>query len=475
MLGRIADEMLRGIETAAATVGGVLHDPAIRLGVTGLARAGKTVFITSLVANLLERGRMQGLRGVANGAVRAVWLQPQPDDAVPRFAYEDHLAALTGPAPRWPESTRAVSQLRLSFRVMPQGPLGGIGGARIVHLDIVDYPGEWLLDLGLMEQTHARWSAGVLAAARPRPEAAGFLRALAEADPSAPLSEPVAQALTRAYVAYLEAARAAGYSDCTPGRFLMPGDLAGSPALTFVPMAGSDRAPRGSLGREMARRFEAYKTRVAQPFFRDHFARIDRQVVLVDLLEAVHAGPAALADLRGALARTLGAFRPGPAGWLGRMLGRRRVSRLLFAATRADHLHHSQHARLAALLEALLSEARDRARFSGAEVHSLALAALRATVEETRVIRGQEVGLVRGRLLPDGRQVALHPGDLPADPRRLLSAMQTGAQTGAPGWPEGDYALMRFAPAVVALAPGDGPPHLRLDQAAEFLFGDRLT
>ena len=184
---------------------------------------------------------------------------------------------------------------------------------------------------------------------------------------------------------------------------------------------------------------------------------------------------AALADLRGALARTLGAFRPGPAGWLGRMLGRRRVSRLLFAATRADHLHHSQHARLAALLEALLSEARDRARFSGAEVHSLALAALRATVEETRVIRGQEVGLVRGRLLPDGRQVALHPGDLPADPRRLLSAMQTGAQTGAPGWPEGDYALMRFAPAVVALAPGDGPPHLRLDQAAEFLFGDRLT
>ena len=33
-----------------------------------------------------------------------------------------------------------------------------------------------------------------------------------------------------------QAAREAGFSDCTPGRFLMPGDLAGSPALTFAPL-----------------------------------------------------------------------------------------------------------------------------------------------------------------------------------------------------------------------------------------------
>ena len=55
---------------------------------------------------------------------------------------------------------------------------------------------------------------------------------------------------------------------------------------------------RGSLWREMERRFEAYKSQVVRPFFRKHFARIDRQVVLVDVLGAIHAGPAALEDLR---------------------------------------------------------------------------------------------------------------------------------------------------------------------------------
>ena len=33
-------------------------DPVVRIGVTGLSRAGKTVFITSLVANLLDRGSL---------------------------------------------------------------------------------------------------------------------------------------------------------------------------------------------------------------------------------------------------------------------------------------------------------------------------------------------------------------------------------------------------------------------------------
>ena len=47
----------------------------------------------------------------------------------------------------------------------------------------------------------------------------------------------------------------------------------------------------------MARRYEAYKDAVVRPFFRDHFARLDRQIVLVDALEALNAGPTALADL----------------------------------------------------------------------------------------------------------------------------------------------------------------------------------
>ncbi|AVO38988.1 YcjX family protein [Pukyongiella litopenaei] len=468
-ISTIADSLLRGVERAGGKLGESLFEPVIRLGVTGLARSGKTVFITSLVANLMDRGRMPGLAAQQEGRIEAAFLQPQPDDTVPRFEFESHLSALTGPAPHWPDSTRAVSELRLSLRVRPTGLLGGLQGPRTVHLDIVDYPGEWLLDLGLLDKSYADWSADVLARIEPRPQAAGFRALLGDTDPRAPLDEPRAGALAGAFAAYLHEARAAGFYDCTPGRFLLPGDLEGAPALTFVPLPPDPGAPRGSLWREMRRRFEAYKAQVVKPFFRDHFARIDRQVVLVDALDAIHSGPPAVEDMRAAMTEILGAFRPGRNAFLTRLLTGRQVERILFAATKADHLHHTQHARLTAIMQALTRQARDRAQFAGAQTAALAIASLRATTEETRRHDGRDIACVRGRL-GDGRIAAFHPGDLPEDPAAILGP----ARDGAAAWLDADYARMRFEPAQLALKPGDGPPHIRLDQAAQFLIGDRL-
>ena len=123
-------------------------------------------------------------------------------------------------------------------------------GPRNVHLDIVDYPGEWLLDLPLMSQSYDEWSAAALAAARTpgrAAHAAPFLAELATVDAAQPLSEPVARRLAAAFTAYLAAARAAGLSSVAPGRFLMPGDLEGSPALTFAPLTRPERRGSGSL------------------------------------------------------------------------------------------------------------------------------------------------------------------------------------------------------------------------------------
>jgi predicted YcjX-like family ATPase len=444
-------------------------EPVVRLGVTGLSRAGKTVFITGLVANLLQHGRMPQLRAAAAGRIDAVYLQPQPDLTLPRFAYEDHLAAMTGDDPHWPQSTRAVSELRLSFRVRPAGFFAGLGGPRVMHLDIVDYPGEWLLDLGLMDKTYAEWSEATLDRIAKRREAQGFMALARAEDGALRLDEGRAQALAAAFTTYLTEARAAGWSDCTPGRFLLPGDLAGSPVLTFAPLPQPAEAGRNSLWREMARRYEGYKAKVVQPFFRDHFARVDRQVVLVDVLGAIHQGPQALEDLRRTMADVLGAFRPGRNGWLTGLLGGRRVERILFAATKADHLHHAQHPALTAIMAAMLTEAKTRADFAGARTEALSLAALRCTVEEVVSRDGEALEAVRGRLL-SGKSAVMYPGQLPTDPARLLSPARRGAE----GWLGADYGLMSFLPARMSLRPGEGPPHIRLDRAAEFLFGDRL-
>jgi predicted YcjX-like family ATPase len=470
VISTIADTVLRQFENVQDAVNETLFEPVIRLGVTGLARSGKTVFITSLVANLLDRGRMPQLLAAAEGRIEAAFLQPQPDDTVPRFEYEAHLADLTGPAPEWPASTRAVSELRLSLRVRRGGLLSGFQGPRTIHIDIVDYPGEWLLDLALLEKSYADWSAQVLARIADRPEALAYLGQVAATDPTQPLEEPTAKALAQGFTAYLTAARDAGYYDCTPGRFLLPGDLAGSPVLTFAPLPGQGDGPRRSLLREMARRFEAYKAQVVRPFFRDHFSRIDRQVVLVDALGAIHKGPRAVEDMRLAMTDILGAFRPGRNAFLTQLFQGRRVDRILFAATKADHLHHTQHPRLTAIMQALVRGASDRAQFAGAETAAMAIASLRATTEDTMTHDGQTLDVVRGRLLDTGQVAAFYPGDLPSDPAHLLAPAQQGAET----WLDQDYAVMNFAPSVLSLRPGDGPPHIRLDKAANFLIGDRL-
>ena len=469
VIAALADQITRGADAVANTLAAPFSDPVIRLGVTGLSRAGKTVFITALVANLMNRGRMPQLVAAASWAIQTAYLQPQPDDTLPRFNYETYLDQLTSPDPSWPDGTRQISELRLSLRVQPTGLLSGLTGPRTVHIDIVDYPGEWLLDLGLLDQTYDAWSAAAIARADGRPEGGVFLGAMKDIDANGPLDEATAKSLSDKFTNHLHASREAGFSDCTPGRFLLPGDLAGSPVLTFAPL-GSASGKRGTLGCEFARRFESYKRNVVKPFFRDHFSKIDRQVVLVDVLGAIHAGPPAVEDLRNAMAAILGAFRPGRNAFLSRIFKGWRVEKILFAATKADHLHHTQHGQLTAITEALLSNAKDRADFAGATTAAMSIASLRTTVEETVDHRDGPLNVVRGRLLDNGKQAAFHPGRLPNDPAHLLGP----ARAGAADWLDDDYAIMRFAPAPLDLKPGDGPPHIRLDKAAQFLIGDRL-
>ena len=470
VLSSITDGISRSIESVTSGLSEALFEPVIRLGVTGLSRAGKTVFITGLVANLLDRGRMAQLSAHASGRIDSVWLQPQPDMTLPRFDFEGHLATLTGDAPDWPESTRAISELRLSFRLRPEGFLGGLTGPRIVHLDIVDYPGEWLMDLALLDKSYADWSDEVLSRLSRRPEGAEFLATARAEDGALKLDEARAQALAALFTAYLDAARQAGWADCTPGRFLLPGDLAGSPVLTFAPLPRPASTARGSLWHEMERRFDAYKSKVVRPFFRDHFARIDRQIVLADVLGAIHRGPQALEDLRRVLADVLAAFRPGSNGWLTALLGGKRVDRILFAATKADHLHHSQHPALSGIMDAMLREAKDRAEFAGALTAAMSIAGFRATVEDQVTRDGRTLDCVKGRLA-DGRTVALFPGRLPEDPARLLQPARQGAER----WLDAEFGLMSFVPPPrMARKPGDGTPHIRLDRALEFLIGDRL-
>lgn len=471
----------------AGSLAGDLLRPTLRLGVTGLSRAGKTVFITSLVHNLLHGGRLPFFDAMAQGRIERVYLEPQPDDDVPRFAYEDHLAAMTGPDRHWPESTRHISQLRLTIEYEPVAFLRRQLGAGRLHVDIVDYPGEWLLDLALLEMSYADWSRLALEMAeRPeRAQAAETFRAfLPRLDPAAPQDERLAREGAQVFTAYLRASRDGALGlVATPGRLLLPGAFEGTPAVTFCPLPVPDgpKPGRGTMWAMMERRFESYKSAIVRPFFRDHFARLDRQIVLVDVLSALGGGPQAIAEMERALARILECFNPGAKSWLELVLGRR-IDRVLFAATKADHVHSESHDRLEAVLRHMVRAASGRAETAGAQVDAVALAAVRATREAQathngdqlptvvgRPVAGEEVG---GERFDGARDVAIFPGDLPEDPAAVLGP--DFALSNAAG---GDFQSVRFRPPEVPGKPfgGQAPlPHIRLDRALNFLIGDRI-
>lgn len=452
--------------------------PTLRLGVTGLSRSGKTVFITALVHGLLTAARWPVFEAQAQGRIARVRLEPQADDGVPRFPYEDHLASLTGKR-EWPEGTRRISEIRLAIDFASNSGLLR-GSEKTLTLDIVDYPGEWLLDLPLLAQTYTEWSRLSLEAARRAPRAALSGPWLAATDAIQPFdraSEADARRLAELFTAYLKSCRdeRVSLSTLPPGRFLLPGEMEGSPALTFAPLDLQGREPAGdSLAALMEKRFESYKRLVVMPFYTNHFATLDRQIVLVDALAALNAGPPALADLELALADVLTAFRPGANSILSALLARR-IDRILFAATKADHLHQTSHDRLEALLKRLTERAIGRAEFAGARVDAVALASLRATRETTVTQSGRALPCIVGTPLPgeetggerfDGKtEVAIFPGELPADPSVLF--------TGPQAFRGEDYRFVRFRPP--AADPAKALPHIRLDRAVEFLIGDRLA
>ena len=222
-LTTITDETRLALSTLVERTVGI-RTPAIRLGVTGLARAGKTVFISALVHNLIHGGRLPlfkaysqrprhrrparaaarrrgaalRLRAARQGAGRRAHLAGL-DAADQRAPPHHRIRVGLVPLPHHRQRPHPSRHRRLSRRVAPR-PAAPLQGLR--HL-VARNP-----DRG--------------ANPRPRPSLrrAGSAR-LAEVNPAAPEDEALARELAALFTDYLRAVRADGTSLST----LPPGPL----------------------------------------------------------------------------------------------------------------------------------------------------------------------------------------------------------------------------------------------------------
>ena len=474
--------MISTLRSATASLTSDLIDLAtgstVHLAVTGLSRAGKTVFITSLIHNLLSSvhnpHRMPLLKVVGERRLLGARVQGATTDGLPRFPYEANVEKMATQPWDWPARTEGISEIEIDIRFVPASPLGRLVGQLTgepgsLKLKLVDYPGEWLLDLPLLTQSYAQWSRASLTRYRKgvRAEAAkDYLAFIADHSAAASASAETAGRAHELYRAFLLRARDEhGLSFLQPGRFLCPGTLGEAPYLKFAPLdlpEGVEAPAPGTLGALMGERYETYKTEVVEKFYQQHFRRYSRQIVLVDVLRALLAGPQAFEDTRLALEAIFESFQYGRGSILSRLLGAARIERVLFAATKADHVPEIQRDHLAALLRNMAALPALDVTSHNAAFDVEAIASVISTAEDAQEIDGQRVQLVVGRPVGSERQVKLFVGNIPIRPPRPEA------------WNSPFLNVPVFEPPAIDSSPVEGIPHIRLDSALDYLLGDRL-
>ena len=460
-LKNAAGSTLEGI--AAAFDASPLSQRRHRIAVTGLQRSGKTVFITAF-AHALRTAAQAPMASFPffpwRTHVHAVELLEIP--GVPRFPFEERLDQLLADKPAWPAPTTGLSGLRVRIRHGDVGLLRSvISSEATTDLDLVDYPGEWLLDLPMLTQSFRDWSRQMeeLANSAGRHDlATPWLEAVRTLDPAAPENPAELARIGSLYRDYLlRCRRERSLCFVQPGRFALADETV-DPAALFFPLSSvrsGVRAPRpGTMGAALLRRHADYLKRVRQ-FYGEVFGRLGKQVLLVDLLSALQQGHEAFADLGLAIRSISDAFDELRHPLL-RLLPIARVDRLALAATKADHVTADQHANLVNLLRDLIGEPflQATARQSGL----MAVASVKATTDLKLKVNGLATPFLRG--IPAGRDevLDLQPGVIP------------GTIPAADQWGELGFNIRRFEPPLLGAAFRDRPlPHVNLDKVLQFL------
>jgi predicted YcjX-like family ATPase len=277
-------------------------------------------------------------------------------------------------------------------------------------------------------------------------------------------SEEDARGLHEVYREHLREARGKhGLNFLQPGRFLTSSALTEPAYMRFAPLdipEGIKSGPKGTLTALMEQRFEAYKAEAVTPFYSDHFRNYSRQVVLVDVLGALLAGREVFEDTGRAIDAILESFRYGHSGIIRRLLGSARIEKVLFAATKADHVPEVQRDHLAALLRNMVAASSLDVASSNARTEVTALASVISTEDDTQEINGHQVQVVVGKPVGSSTRAQFFVGNVPARPPKT--------------WGKPFLNIPKFEPPVIDVSPTDGIAHINLDVALDYLIGDQL-
>lgn len=449
-------------------------DNHLRLAVTGLSRSGKTAFITSFVDQLLhvnqdDNRHIPLFRPAKAGKIVSIKRVEQHDLTIPRFEYDKNRTCLEADPPRWCDSTTGISEIRLAITYRNSGLFGQLKDTSTLYLDIFDYPGEWLLDLPLLSQSFKEWSQAQQAVhtGKRAQLAESWLQAVKKLDLSAKADENELAALSNDYSDYLLRCKAEGMHYIQPGRFVLSNEPKGAPVYQFFPLLDLsesewerlEQTESYSIFHTLKKRYTHYQQKIVKPFYENYFSQFDRQVILADCLTPLNHSDDAFMEMKIGLQQLFKHFHYGNRSLFHRLFSAN-IDKLLFIATKADHITADQIPNLESLMRQLVQEGGRHTEFDGIETGYQAISAIRATEAVTVNQDGQQFRAIRGVRSSDKKHVTLYPGGVPA---RLPEKSY---------WQHNHFEFDQFEPRKIDFA--EPIPHFRMDAVLQFLLADKL-
>lgn len=333
---------------------------------TGLSRSGKSMLFTSLMALLLERHRASAslplLKALPLDRVASVDVRPIAGETV--FPLADHLDALQ--AGQWPPATEQVYGFELVLTLQSTFWVKrALGGKQQVVFRFYDYPGEWLTDLPMLNQSFTNWSNAAWAQQMNRPQrtfAQAWQEWVAGFDFDQTPDDSLVDEYVQAYRGYLQAAKSGGISLLQPGALLLPNEAFDWRQHGFAPLPTAISSdPAHPWTQRFQGGFTHFQTQWLQPLRERYFVKADKQVILVDVLEGLSHGRAHLNQLKESVSHLASVLVTGARKWYRpAFLSKGHRSRVAFVATKVDLVPLSEQPALMGLLQDMTAGARSQ-------------------------------------------------------------------------------------------------------------------
>lgn len=413
----------------------------IKIAITGLSRAGKTVFITSLVDHLLDKSKPFKAK------------IKYPNSKNKRFDYYTYIDLLKNKH-TWPKGTDEISNIVLEFE--GKRSFKWMGKNKF-SIELIDYPGEWLLDLTLLNMSFEQWSEKTITwlTQIDDPLVLHYLQTINDLD-----TIEDKEIWIKAHEEYKELLfhlKKNHYSQLTPGRFTMPSDLAKDPILHFSPI----KATNEKLHKFFKSNYALYVKNIVKDIQLENFKGFDRQVVLVDVIEALQNGYTCYKDMKSGLQSMLHFYDHKNKNLISQWFSPS-IKKVLFVATKADQVSKSQHTNFKSLLNDMIKGLKRDMDNDYIKTETQLVASLKSTKTIIKKHEGQMLSFVEGILEEDGQMHHVYPGEVPAN---FPSKDE---------WNTEEYLYKSFLPPKKPYRDEEPLEHINMDKVINNLIGDLL-